>query len=108
ALEVGRELCLAAVHDRPFDVGLQVHQLAELALRLRPSPATSAVLRAAEQRKIPVRRLNGDGLLQLGQGARQRRIWAAQTDRTSALSESIARDIELTRNMLESAGIPVH
>jgi cyanophycin synthetase len=107
ALEVGRELCLAAVYDRPFDVTAQVHQLAELARRLSPSSATDAILRAAQNRKIPVRRLNGDGLLQLGHGSRQRRIWAAQTDRTSALSESIARDSELTRSMLESAGIPV-
>jgi cyanophycin synthetase len=107
ALEAGRELCLAAVHDRPFDVVARVHQLAELAGRLRPSPGTNAILRAAEKRKIPVRRLNGDGLLQLGHGVRQRRIWAAQTDRTSALSESIARDNELTRSMLEAAGIPV-
>jgi cyanophycin synthetase len=107
SLEAGREVCLAAVYDRPCDVAAHVQQLAELARRLCPSPGTSAILRTAEKRKIPVRRLNGDGLLQLGHGVRQRRIWAAQTDRTSALAESITRDSELTRSMLESAGIPV-
>ena len=35
------------------------------------------------------------------------RICAAETDRTSAISESIAQDKHLTRTLLKSAGVPV-
>ena len=57
--------------------------------------------------QVPVQRLDDQGLLQLGYGARQRRVLAPQTDRTGALAESIARDHELTRTLLRSAGVPV-
>jgi cyanophycin synthetase len=107
SLESARELCLAAVYDRRYDVEAEVRKLRELASRVCPDAGTVAIIRAAQKRKIPVRALNNDGLLQLGHGARQRRIRAPQTDRSSALAESIARDIELTRNLLEGAGVPV-
>ena len=45
--------------------------------------------------------------MQLGYGARQRRIWTAETDRTSAIGESISRDKDLTKSLLESCGVPV-
>ena len=52
-------------------------------------------------------RLNTDSLVQLGYGARIRRIIAAETDRTSAIAESIASNKDLTRKLLKSAGVPV-
>jgi cyanophycin synthetase len=45
--------------------------------------------------------------VQLGQGFKQRRIWTAETDRTSAIAESIAQDKELTKTLLRAGGIPV-
>ena len=45
--------------------------------------------------------------MQLGYGARQRRILAAETDRTGAVAEAIAQDKELTRSLLRSMGVPV-
>jgi cyanophycin synthetase len=45
--------------------------------------------------------------VQLGQGAKQRRIWTAETDRTSAVAESIAQDKELTKTLLRAGGVPV-
>ena len=52
-------------------------------------------------------RLNNDSLVQLGYGSRQRRINAAETDRTGAIAESIASDKQLTRKLLKSVGVPV-
>src|SRR5262249_36218756 len=52
SLDVARELCLAAVYDRPFDVEAAVRQLRELAERLRPEPGLAAVLEAARRRKV--------------------------------------------------------
>jgi cyanophycin synthetase len=106
-LEAGRELCLAAVHGRPYDVEAELQKLRELARKVRPAPVTAAVVKAARARRIPVLRLGGAGLLQLGHGARQRRVLGGQTDRTGALAAAAARDNELTRTLLRAAGVPV-
>jgi cyanophycin synthetase len=105
-LETARRLCLAAVHNTPFDVQAEEVQLRELAQRVRLGPGLEAVVRAARRRQIPLRRLSPEGLLLLGQGARQRRLLGGQTDRTGALAEAIAHDAELTRTLLRAAGVP--
>src|SRR5262249_14149245 len=107
ALLVARELCLAAVQGRSFDVAGEMDKLRELAKRLQPAPMAAAVTRAARRRGVPVRPLGQGGLLMLGWGANQRRVLGARTDRTGAIAEAISRDAELTRTFLRTAGIPV-
>ncbi|MGW8256408.1 MAG: cyanophycin synthetase, partial [Thermoguttaceae bacterium] len=68
---------------------------------------TKSIVAAAIARTIPVRRLNTGSLVQFGYGRKQRRIQAAETERTSAIAESIAQDKEITRLLLRSAGVPV-
>jgi cyanophycin synthetase len=106
-LQSAFDLLMAAVYDRPFDIDAEVRRLHELADRACLGPSTMAVLDAAARRNIPFRRLNRGSLVQLGHGIKQRRIWTAETDRTSAIAESIAQDKDLTKSMLRSAGIPV-
>jgi cyanophycin synthetase len=106
-LESARNLCLAAVHDLPFDVPAEVDKLRTLAERVRLKPTQAALIRAARKRKIPIRHLDSEDLLLLGHGWRQRRILGGQTDRTGAPAESIAHDNELTRTLLAAAGVPV-
>jgi cyanophycin synthetase len=74
---------------------------------VRLGPSTGSIVRAAIARGIPARRLNKASLVQLGYGAKQRRILAAETDRTGAIAESIAQDKELTRSLLAAVGVPV-
>jgi 4-hydroxy-tetrahydrodipicolinate reductase len=62
---------------------------------------------AATDRRIPSIRLTDGNLVQLGHGAAQRRIWTAETDRTSAIGEGIASDKDLTKSLLASCGVPV-
>ena len=107
ALRVARELCLAAVFDRPFDVDTEVERLRELAQQNCLGPSTRSIVDAAIRRGIPVRRLNTGSLVQLGWGHRQRRIRAAETDRTGAIAQDIAQDKELTRQLLAEVGVPV-
>jgi cyanophycin synthetase len=107
ALERGLELCLAAVHDRPFDVPAEVEALKALHRRVRLAPGPASIARAARKRNIPTRRLNAEGLLLLGQGARQRRVMGSLTDRTGAIAESVAGDPDLSRALLRSVGVPV-
>ena len=105
-LNVGRELFLAAVHDRPFDLAGEINRLRNLAQEVCLGPSTGAIVAAAISRGIPVRRLNDCSLVQFGYGRKQRRIQAAETDRTSAIAESLAQDKELTRKLLRSVGVP--
>jgi cyanophycin synthetase len=107
ALETAHRLCLAAIKDEPFDVAGEVEKLRELYRQVAPRPETAAILQAAKRRRIPVRFLNSEGLLQLGHGARQVRLRGSQTDRTSATAESISRDNHLTRTLLHAIGVPV-
>lgn len=106
-LRTARELLLAAVDDRPFDVPAQLRRLRELADRLCLGPSTQAIVSAAKARHIPFLRLSQGNLVQLGYGKTQRRIWAAETAKTCALAESIAQDKELTRQLLYSVGVPM-
>lgn len=106
-LETARQLCLAAMHDRPFDAAAEIKLLREMAYDVCLGPSTGCIVRAAQDRNIPVRRLNSGSLVQLGYGARQRRILTAETDRTGAIAESIAQDKELTRTLLRQVGVPV-
>jgi cyanophycin synthetase len=106
-LTVGRELCLAAVEGRPFDVEGELKKLRELAYDVKLGPSTAAIVRAAKARGIPYRRLNKGSLVQLGQGAKGRRILTAETDRTGAIAEAVAQDKQLTRALLKAVGAPV-
>ena len=106
ALQLAVELVQAARDGRSIDVDAEVVALRKLNEDARLGPSTGCIVRAAQDRKIPVRRLTGS-LVQFGQGSRQRRIWAAETDRTSAVAESIAQDKELTKSLLDAVGIPV-
>ena len=106
-LETARELLMSAVFDLPFDVELHLKRLRELADRICLGPSTTAIVDAARARNIPARRLNVGSLVQFGQGKKQRRIWTAETDFTSAIAESIAQDKQLTKTMLSAAGIPI-
>jgi len=78
SLEVGRELCLAAVYDRSFDVEGALAQLRELAQRVQPPPSETALVQAARQRRIPIRRLETKDTFLLGYGVRQQRVSLAE------------------------------
>jgi len=62
---------------------------------------------AAVARGIPYRRLTEGSLVQFGWGSKQKRIQAAETSGTSAIAEAIAQDKDLTKMLLQAAGVPV-
>jgi cyanophycin synthetase len=107
-LRTARELLMAAYRGESFDLAPELERLREITDRSSLGPSTKAIVDAAKERGIPWRRLQeGRSLIQLGQGARQRRIWTAETDRTGAIAEYIAQNKELTRSSLRLAGVPV-
>ncbi len=101
------ELILAAAYHRPFDLTGVIGRVRALADDYCLGPSTRAIVKAAKARDIPVRRLNTGSLVQLGHGVHQHRILTAETDRTSAVAESISQDKELTKSLLQSIGVPV-
>jgi cyanophycin synthetase len=109
ALKYARDLYLALVQDNK-DCVLQVQtiieELRDLGDDLLLGPSTACIVNAAEERGIPSIRLSEGNLVQLGYGAKQRRIWTAETDQTSAIAETISRDKDLTKSLLRSAGVP--
>ncbi|MBW7901511.1 MAG: cyanophycin synthetase [Rhodocyclaceae bacterium] len=108
ALSEARELIMAAMEDRPFDVDAAVEKLTDMVDSLCLGPSTASIVDAADDRDIPAIRLLDDGnLVQLGYGAAMRRIWTAESDRTSAIAEGISRDKDLTKSLLQSCGVPV-
>ncbi|MFM7208111.1 MAG: cyanophycin synthetase [Planctomycetaceae bacterium] len=106
-LHAAHRLILAAIEDAAFDVIAEVKRLRQVLLDVQLGPSTRSIVEAAIGRGIPTQRLTAGSLVRLGQGARQRRICAAETDRTGAVAETIAQDKELTRTLLAESGIPV-
>ena len=107
ALELAQALCLAAWEERGFDVDAALQELRALDEDIRLGPSTGSIVDAALARGIPYRRITDGSMVQLGWGSKQRRIQAAEIDRTSAIAESIAQDKELTKKLLHAAGVPV-
>ncbi|MYM94224.1 cyanophycin synthetase [Duganella vulcania] len=107
ALAAGRDLLMAMIEDKPYDLAATVAELTDLVESLCLGPSTANIVDAATVRKIPSIRLTDGNLVQLGHGARQRRIWTAETEQTSAIAEGIASDKDLTKSLLASCGVPV-
>lgn len=107
AFTAARELVLAAMEDRPYDVAATVASLHNMVDSLCLGPSTACIVDAATARRIPFSRLTDGNLVQLGQGIHSRRIWTAETDLTSAIGETISRDKDLTKSLLQSCGVPV-
>ena len=107
ALNAGRDLLMAAIEDRPYDLVTTVAELHDMVDSLCLGPSTAHIVDAATERRIPAIRLTDGNLVQLGYGACQRRIWTAETDQTSAIAEGIASDKDLTKSLLQSCGVPV-
>jgi cyanophycin synthetase len=107
ALSLAEQLCLAAFNNQHFDVDQALNDLRELDEDLRLGPSTGSIVDAALARGIPFRRLSDGSLVQFGWGSKQRRIQAAETDYSSAIAESIAQDKELSKKLLQAAGVPV-
>jgi len=107
ALDLAQNLIDSARNDTPFDLAAALKQLRDLDEDVRLGPSTGAIVQAAVARNIPFRRMTEGSMVMFGWGSRQRRIQAAEIDATGAIAESIAQDKELTKKLLDAAGVPV-
>lgn len=81
--------------------------LRELRAEAFLGPSTDAIVQEAMARNIPWTELPARRMIQLGYGANQRRIQAAQTSNTGILGIEMACDKESTITLLETAALPV-
>jgi cyanophycin synthetase len=107
ALYHARDLVMAAIEDRPFDVPAAIKEIEDMVDSLYLGPSTACIVDAAREKKIPATRLSEGNLVQLGYGNKQRRIWTAETDLTSAIAEGISKDKDLTKSLLAACGVQV-
>lgn len=107
ALALGHRLLMSVINRLPFEVAPAVATIRERIDDCYLGPSTACIVTAATDRGIPHIRLNDGNLVQLGYGARQRRIWTAESEFTSAIAEGIASDKDLTKTLLSACGVPV-
>ncbi len=101
------QLCLAAAGQGDYNPEAELSRLRSFADRYCLGPSTLSIVTAAQRRGIPTRRLDDRSLVQLGHGIHRRRIFTAETDRTSTIADDIAQDKELTKTLLRAVGVPV-
>ena len=106
-LESARRMCRAGLASEAFDAPAELARLRALAEDVCLGRATGPLVAAARAKGIPIRRLDGESLVQLGQGAQRRRIRTSVTERTGKIAEWISLDKELTKRLLVEVGLPV-
>lgn len=84
-----------------------LHDLKNFWAEAALGPSTETLVREAEARGIPWMPLSTRAMIQLGQGAYQKRVQATLSDRTSILGVELACDKEGTKKILGDAGVPV-
>jgi cyanophycin synthetase len=108
ALDTALELIGALARGEDYDLDGALAALRRTAQRHAIGTSTGAVLAAAHKRGIPSLRIIEDAnLFQLGWGSRQKRLQATVTGATNSIAVSIASDKQLTKTLLEQAGVPV-
>jgi cyanophycin synthetase len=90
-----------------FDFAIERDEFIRFAQLRALGPSTMALVRAAEERRIPWIRLNERSLIQLGHGRFQQRVQATVTSRTSHIAVELASDKEETNRILANLGLPV-
>ena len=103
-------LCKSIVETGTYpaeELKQDLEDLRELYANTALGPSTETIIKEAEARKIPWMWLSARAMLQLGYGARQKRIQATLSNSTTILAVELACDKEATKNILGNAGVPV-
>lgn len=109
-LFLGREavkLVLGLLEGSEIAIQSIVAQAKKIAREESFGPSTASIIAEAQKRNIPILRIGDNSLLQLGYGAKQKRVQATITGNTSCIGVDIACDKSLTKELLGNAGIPV-
>jgi len=108
----GVERLLPDGHSRldpaaPFDFEAELGELRRLVRKFAFGPTTQSLVSEAERLGIPFLRLDDASLVQLGYGKYAQQIRASITGKTPHIATGTASDKDLTKKMLDRAGLPV-
>src|SRR6478736_2747102 len=97
----------AMIRNEPYDISEDIHRLHEIRESAHFGPSTQSIVNEAVSRGIPYLTVPDTSIIQLGYGVNQKRIKGTMTCSTAEFAVAIAGDKDLTKRMLDSAGVPV-
>lgn len=95
------------IKDEDANIDELLEYLKKVSVKSELGPSTSAIVKEAKSRGIPVNRIGNGSLVRLGYGKYCRLIEATLTDATSAISADISTNKQLTKAILSEHRIPV-
>ena len=105
--EIAMEWIEAIIAQQPYPLEERIRELRRTSDRMALGPSTRAVVDAAVRRGIPYIRVDDFNFVQLGYGARAKRIQATIAGTTRYLGVEIAGDKDKTKQILGFHGVPV-
>ena len=93
--------------SRPYSLDNDLEMLKNILYKEGFGPSTQAIVTAAENRKIPVTRLDQESLVMFGYGCNQHIIRATMADSTASIAVDMAGNKDKTKRILEENNIPV-
>lgn len=97
----------ALYRDQVYDVSQDIHELHEIRESEHFGPSTQSIVDEAVSRGIPYLTVPDTSIIQLGYGVNQKRIKGTMTCSTGEFAVAIAGDKDMTKRMLDNAGVPV-
>lgn len=84
-----------------------MNYLRKTLLKTELGPSTSAIVKEAKKRNIPVTRIGDESLVRLGYGKQSTLLQATLSGATSCISADISSNKQLTKSILDEHHIPV-
>ena len=107
AAKAALKITEALYKNEPYDISADIHALHEIRESEHFGPSTQSIVNEAVSRGIPYLTIPDSSIIQLGYGVNQKRIKGTMTCSTGEFAVSIAGDKDLTKRMLDNAGVPV-
>lgn len=106
-LRIAKDLTEATAKGDLFDCSTRIKKALLLSKKNLFGPSGLSLIRAAERRNIPWRRVGQQSLIELGFGKRIKRLQTAVTSNTGLIAKDIAQNKEVTKQLLKNAFLPV-
>jgi cyanophycin synthetase len=107
AAEAAVRITEALVKGEAISIEDDIEEIKRLWHRYKLGPTTQSIVDEAAKRDIPFLRLDNSSYVQLGYGAKQKRVETAITNETGNISVEIAGNKDLTKKVLKEAFVPV-
>lgn len=97
----------ALIKGETYDVKKDIAQIRHLWYAEKLGPTTNSIVSEAFKRDVPYIRLDDSSYVQLGYGAKQKRVQTAVTNETGMIATEIAGNKDVTKKILKEAYVPV-